>query len=247
MVYTANDLIKDILIEIGAISANEVPSADDVVLIMRRLNMYLGQISATNLMVRANVLESFPLVAGVGTYTIGLAGATVTSDKPYRIRNAFVRDPSSDDTPVAIMDVSEYMALGDKIATAGRPKSLYYDPGATQQANQVGTIILVPPPDSALAYTLFISSEKALTDISLPTDAITFEPPYYEMLMYNMAKRMWSGYHDDGTPCRKDIVSLGNHATAVIETMNAKNVVSKTDLPASIGGSYNIYMDDYNH
>jgi hypothetical protein len=245
MAYTVNDLIKDILMEVGAVDASEPADAADTNLVLRRLNLYLGQIGATNLMARANVPESFPLVAGTASYTIGLTGTFATL-KPYRIVDAFIRDTSSDDTPLSIIGENEYSAYEDKIVTLARPEALYYDPGATQQVNHVGTITLYPPPDASMAYTLFIYSEKALAEITSLVANITFEPPYYEMLLYNVARRVWRSFHDDGTPCNKDIIMMAAHATAVIETMNAKDVVARTDVPGNKAGSYNIYRDDYN-
>jgi len=244
MAYTALELITESLRDVGVIAIDEPASASDVAIALKRLNWMLDLWGGTNLMIRANVEESFALVGGTFSYTIGLVGATVVSLKPYKITHAFVRDSSGNDSDLNIIGRDEYNSLSDKISSTGKPEALCYDPGATQQVNHIGTILINPPPDSA--YTLYISSEKALTEIAAPAANITFEPVYYEALLYNLDKRLWPIYHDDGKPCRLGILDLARQSKKVLETLNGKAVVSRTDIPSSNSGSYNIYNDDYN-
>lgn len=243
MVYTALQLITDSMRDVGAIAINEALEASEVAVGLTSLNGMLGLWGVDGLMVRATILENFPLVTGISSYTIGVAGVFATATgKPYKIINAYVRDTYNQDTPLDIISKDEYDALWDKIVSGGRPEVLCYDPGPSQQAAQLGTIFLNPPPD--MAYQLYIDEDKALTEIPLPATTVTFEPVYYEGLRYNLDKRLWIIYHDDGKPVRPDIVTLARQGKKALETLNAKNVLSRTDLPGVKQGRYNIYTDE---
>ena len=243
MVYTALQLITDSMRDVGAVAMNEPIEASEAAVGLTSLNGMIGLWGIDGLMVRATILENFPLVAGTISYTIGVGGVFAAA-KPYKIMNAFVRDTYNEDTSLDIISKSEYDSLEDKIVSPGRPEALCYDPGPTQQAVQLGTIIIYPPPD--MAYQLYIDQDKALTEVPAVASTITFEPAYYEALRYNLDKRLWIIYHDQGTPIRPDILQLARQSKKAIETLNSKNVVSRMDLPGIKGGMYNIYRDDYN-
>lgn len=245
MIYTALQLITDSMRDVGAVAVNEPIEASEAQVGLTSLNGMLGLWGADNLMVRATILENFPLTAGVASYTIGAAGVFVTT-KPYNIRSAFIRDTYNQDTPLVLISKSEYDAIEDKIVSPGRPESLCYDPGLSQQVVQLGTILINPPPDATMAYVIYIDSEKTLTEIPAVASNITFEPVYYEALRYNLDKRLWIIYHDEGKPCRPDIVQLARQGKKIIETLNSKNVISRMDVPGTKYGTYNIYRDDYN-
>ena len=110
-----------------------------------------------------------------------------------------------------------------------------------QNANY-GTIYLYYTPDAP--YTLFIDSDKYLNEFSDPTDTVTFEPMYYEALIYNLAMRLWRQYKKPETQVSADIAHIAREALKAIENRNARQVVAGIETPGHIS-SFNIYAGDY--
>ena len=236
------DLIKAALQEIDALAADETPSGSDAQLALKTLNMMLGAWSADNLRVRATVQENFPLVANTRSYTIGSTGVFATA-KPLKILNAFIRDSDNNDSGLNIIEKDLYNSFTDKMISKGTPEDLYYDPGLTQQAAHLGTIYLSPIPDAA--DTLYIESLKVLTEIASTGAAVTFEPPYYEAIVYNLALRLFRKFHDPAVPIPGDTVRMAAESLAVIERMNSTTPIAGMNMPTQSGG-FNINTGDYN-
>jgi hypothetical protein len=239
---TILDLIKAALQEIGALAADETPSGSDTQLALKRLNLMLGAWSADNLRVRATVQENFSLVAGTRSYTIGSTGVFATV-KPLKIVAAFIRDSNNNDAGLNIIEKDLYNSFTDKMISSGTPEDLYYDPGLTQQTDQLGTIFLSPIPDAA--DTLYIESQKILTSISSVGAAVTFEPPYYEAILYNLAVRLYRSFHEHSAPIPADTLRMAVDSLAVIERMNSVTPTAGMNMPTQTGG-WNINTGDYN-
>ena len=238
---TVLDLIKTALQEIGVLAADETPSGSDTQLALKNLNLMLGLWSADNLMVRSTTQENFTLVDGTRSYTIGSTGVFATT-KPISITGAFLRDANNNDTDISIVVEATYNRFGGKMIATGPPDQLYYDPGAAQQASHLGTIFLLPIPDAA--YTLFLESVKILTSISSVGSTVTFEPPYFEALAYNLALRLYRKFHDHNAPIPEDTVRLARQSLQVIERMNATAIRAVINMPGSTSGGFNIYAGD---
>ena len=244
MNLTVTSLIYSAMRKIGVMAKSETPTADEMNDALQALNLMLESWSARSLMVRGTIRESFPLTAGVASYTIGPTGTFITS-KPVAIDQAFVRDTSNLDTGMDVVTLQEYNDYQDKAIATGRPIALSYDPGAAQQANQLGTIMVYYIPDASTAYTLFIESQKPLTDFATITDAVTFEPQYAEAIVYNLALRLHPEYFDDGRPISPLLLASARAAMCVLEKSNAVQPISAMDVPGR-KAVYNIYSDIYN-
>ena len=242
-------LVQDIFIAmmevIGATTLDEVPEASEMQKCMRHVNLMLDSWSGRSLLQLATIQENFPLVNGQVSYTIGIGGNFNTS-KPIEIVRAFVRDNTNNDYPVDVKTVEIYESYSDKMISISRPEALYYDPGATQQSVQTGTIFLYPIPDDS-SDKLYIDSQKYFTEFVNLTDNVTFTPAYFRAIVYNGAVAIWRPMGRRGTP-PPDITSQATESMRIIENMNAKPMISSIDLPGSkSGGSgYNIYTDRFN-
>jgi hypothetical protein len=243
MIIQVQDLIKAALQDIGAIGKNEPITASDANDALQKLNFMIDAWSVRSLMVLGAIMESFPLTAGQGAYTIGI-GANFNTTKPSKITDAYVRDGYNIDTPVDVVGQDEYDSYEDKIISQARPIALYYDPGYTQQSVQTGTIYLYYIPDASTPYTLFIGQQKALTEFSAITDTVTFQSAYYEALEYNLAVRLWPQYHDSGKPVSADLHGLALESLNVIETMNTRIPKAAIETPGR-KTIYNIYTGEY--
>lgn len=241
---TALDIIKKSLQKIGVLSEGEEASASQANDAFDALNMMIDSWAARTLLTTAQIRESFSLTASQRLYTIG-SGANFNTSKPFQIVSAFVRDSSNLDYGINVVSREIYDSYGDKASTSytARPTSLFYDPGATQQANQTGNIYLYPTPDGNTTYTLFLESEKPFTQFSNLTSVITFPPSYKRAMIFNLAIEMAPDY---GRPISKELAFIANESMRIVENVNARNnqSVAAMDFP---GGqrAYNIYSDVY--
>ena len=196
-------------------------------------------------MVRATIKEHFPLTAGKGDYTIGI-GQDFNTSKPIKIVGGFIRDGNNMDSGLDIITEDIYDSYQDKSISLARPVALFYDPGLTQQSVQTGTIRLYYIPDDSTSYTLYIDETKPFSDISSILNQVTFEPPYEEAIIFELAIRLWPEYHEVKVPVSKDLYMLANEAMHTVETMNSVQLISSMELPGSGGPIYNIYIGGYN-
>lgn len=241
MTLTVADILRDALLEVGAVEKNELPDPDELQDAMRKLNMMLNLWAARRLLVRAVTKESFALTAGKYQYTIGVGG-NFNTGKPLRIVSAFIRDTNNFDTDLEIISPQDYDSLEDKILSTARPEYLAFDPGPAQQTTQTGTIYIASPPD--VAYTLFIKEQKFFTEAAAGNDPWTFEPEYSEPIVTNLAVRLWRQYHDWNTGVPLDLKELAKDGLSALRTLNHVQLTAATDLPGS-SRAYNIYTGGY--
>jgi len=243
MSLTAGDLIKAAMRLAQVLQKGEDPDDGEMQDGLQAMSMMLHSWAAKKLMVRANVQESFPLSAGVASYTIGVGG-TFNTSKPLAITSAFLRDANNVDTGIDVITREVYDSYQDKAISVARPVAICYDPGLAQQAVQTGTILVYYIPDGITPYTLFIDSQKPFTEITAITDTMTFELPYEEAIKYELALRLWPEYHKGDPP--QLLMMMANEAMHTVETMNATPIIAGLDLPGTKGMSYNIYTGGYN-
>lgn len=240
MTLRVQDLIRDAMGLIGAIAKDENPSPDEYKLGIRITNMMLDTWSAERYMLRSTVSENFLLTGNVSTYIIGPSAAFNTA-KPIKIIGAFIRDSSGVDLPLKIVSREEFDSYNDKSFAKSRPVSLFYDPGLSQ-GGTTGTIYLYYIPDTALSYTLYIDSDKYLTEFVNYTDTVTFEPMYYEALVYNLAERLFRYYRKPDQVIPLDIVGLARSAKRLIKTINSQLPIASMEIPGKTG-VFNIFND----
>lgn len=210
---------------------------------LQALNMMLDAWSAERLMLAGMTLENFPLVAGTASYTIG-SGQTFNTTKPLKINDAYIRDSNKNDYPLDIISEEMYDSLPDKDYAISLPEYLFYDRGETEQATQTGTIYLYSIPDKP--YTLFIDSQKILSEFASAAVSFTLEAPYEEAIKFNLAIRQFYEYYPLKMPIPKDLKDLAEDSKANIKRLNHQLQVATLDLPGR-KGMYNIETDSYTH
>ena len=229
MLLAVQDIVLAQLRLIGVVDQSETPDSIVINNAIQANNIMLDSWSANRLMVRALTQESFPLLPGIGQYTIGV-GQTWNTTKPLAITDAFLRDSESVDTPMEIYTQDQYNARDDKSFSTGRPEALYYDPGYAQQAAQAGTVNVYYLPDNTSAYTLWLTEQKILTEFVNPTDTITLEPFYFRALKYNGAVEMYHEYRGHNTQIPADIVRIARESLHTIKAMNSTQQLVGLDL-----------------
>lgn len=237
-IATALNIITKAFQKIGVLAEGETPNANQQSDGLDTLNLLIDSWAGDTLLTVAEIEENFPLVVGTPAYTIG-TGQTFNTTKPFSITKAFVRDSNGYDRQLGIITRGIYQSYIDKDAT-GTPQTLFYDPGASQQANQAGTLKVYPAPNAA--DTLYITSEKPFTEFSTVSDTVTFYPAYKRALIYNLAIELAPDYGVSASP---EVIKIAKDSKELIENINSrnKNIVAEMSLPGSHPG-YNIFTDE---
>lgn len=186
---TARTIVTRALQVIGALVKGEAPSADEAVDGLTAMNMMVSGWSNYSGLVYARAWESFPIIGGVGQYSIG-TGQTFNTARPVAIVSSYVRQATID-YPLYIIADENYAAIDNK-NIGGIPENINFD-----NAFPVAQIRLYPVPSSP--YTLFILSEKELTQFALD-DNVSYPPGWEEALVYNLAIRLAPEYQQKVDP-----------------------------------------------
>ncbi|MCP4988360.1 MAG: hypothetical protein GY928_20610 [Colwellia sp.] len=237
---TARDIIRLAMLEIGILAAGETPSAEDSNDAFDKLNLVIDSWAGNNLMQSAAIEETANISAGTNNYAIG-SNQTIDTSKPFDIISAFLRDSNSYDYGLKIIDKKEYDSKSDK-TLQNKPDSLYYNPGASQQANQTGTLYFYPTPKSA--YTLHLTSMKPFTAFSDLNSNVTFPAGYKKALIEDLAINLAPMYK---IPVSRELYVNAEKSLAVVQNINARNTTKsiRLDLPGSNRNYYNDFHEGY--
>jgi len=228
MAITARDIIVQALRKLGIGTPGETLAADEMNACLDALNVMLKSWSGRSLLTTAQVQESFPLVGGLATYTIGPAviAPNFITVKPITVCSGFIRDQNNTDYPIGLISREEYNSFDTKSNT-GLPENLFYDPGPTQQNIQTGMINLYLTPDSTNTYTLFIVSEKPFTTFATLNTAYTFPDVYERAMIYNLAMELAPEY---GKTIHPEVAASADEALDIVEAINSSNKRTIVDL-----------------
>lgn len=178
---TALDIITGAAKLLGVVYKSEALTADEAADGLVSLNDMLGTWSNDNLVTFAFAEESFPLSAGVSSYTIG-TGQTFNTTRPVVINYAYVR-LGSIDYELQIISPTEYDSISTKSVGGGIPRYMSYSndyPSAT--------INVYPVPSGG--YTIFLESNKPLTGYATLTTTFAMPPGWNRAAKYNLALDM---------------------------------------------------------
>ncbi len=240
MVLQCADLITAAMSLIGVTEIDETPTASEMQLGLNTVNAMLDRWSTQRLLLRATTFLSFPLVINQSMYTIGLTGPDIIAPKPLKIYSAYYRMSGDVDQPIDVIDRTTYDNLADKNIGTGPPEYICYYPGAAQQATQQGQFFIYLTPDQA--YIMNLELDTYLTEFATIFDTVTFEPAYYEALIYNLAVRLFRHYHGIADQIPADIIGIANSSLSNLKTLNAIQIVAGMELPGKTSG-YNIFVD----
>lgn len=174
---TAQNLIDAAYNKIGLFTISTAKSDKALVSFNNMLSIW----SIDGLIVPFRTTESFSLVVGQSTYTIGTS-ADFSTTRPLEIMEAYIRDSSSVDHALAQIDQRRYSALTNKTVD-GRPERFYYDPQYS-----LGKIYFDSEP--AAVETLYIISEKPLTELATLATTVSLPDFYKEPVVFNLAIRL---------------------------------------------------------
>lgn len=174
---TATTIITDALQDLGALSAGQSPTSDDLADALRRLNKLVASWSLDNLMVPYRTQISHVL-NGSESYTIG-TGGDINTTRPLAIESAFVEHNDTDYPMRVSRDRSEYDRIDEKDIT-GIPRFVYYEPSVP-----LGRLFVWYVGDAN--YTLKLNTRGQLTAFPDATTDVDLAPGYDLAMETNLA------------------------------------------------------------
>lgn len=236
---TARDVIQKAMQKIGVLAEGETPTAQQAEDGLDSLNLMLESWAGKSLLTSAHIQSGFSLVSGTANYTIG-SNQTFNTVKPFTVIDAFIRDSANQDTGLEVVNRDTYNSHGDK-TTSGTPGIVFYDPGATQNANQTGTVYIYPSPDAN--YTLYLTMEQPFTALANLSSNVAFPTGYKRAIIYNLAVEIAPDY---GVNIPAEIAKIASESLRNIENINIvnKEQSSKLSFPGQLGCGYNIDTDE---
>lgn len=234
-VFTANDLVTDALIEIGAIAPGEVPDGDLGQWAFRQLNDLIDTWQAQEAYVYSYNFAVFNTLPSHSPHTIGpFAGADIltANPRPVRIESAAQLQNSSSSTVDLIINIrdKDWWALQQvKDIQTNVITDLYYDP-----TNPNGSIYFWPVLNAAVQVRLQLwGIVSQFTDITDPIDgpggAGTLPPAYRAALKYTLAEMLLPGARREAHPT---LIEKAKKARMAVFGNNAK---SPTMVTADFG------------
>ena len=199
---TALRIITSALRKAGVLTMGETPAADDAIDCLEMLNDMIASWSNDSLIVYARTLESFPVVSGTTSYTIG-SGGTFDTARPIRIISAYVRSATID-YPLQVINDENYADVGIK-SIGGIPQFLNYT-----NEYPLATINLFPAPTTG--YSLFLLTEKQLSEFTL-NQTVALPPGWKRALIYNLAMELGPEY---GQPTSQGVFNTANESKALL-------------------------------
>lgn len=220
---SALELITRAMKTAGVLGQNETPDSGQADDGLQMLNDMLDSMSLDRTSIFTITQESFSLVSGTASYTIGSGGVFNTS-RPVQIDNLTITSGSID-YPIEPLNSQDYADIADKSSPSGIPQFYYYDDGFP-----LGTLYLWGVPGSAL--TLNIGKWAQLTQFANLTTQYTFPPGYYRMLHYNLSKEICPQYGMSLTP---EAMQIAVESYALIRNHNLPDPILKTEIGYLVG------------
>lgn len=212
-----SDLIRSSMRLIGAIATGETPTADETADGLLCLNDLLENWSTESLSVWGSSNQTFSLVPGKATYTIGPAGDWV-APRPQSIDDAYMAF-SGVDFPVAIISQSQYNGISIKMMAQPITERLLY-----VNEDPLGVVTVWPVPTQAAPITL--SMGRVLSAPVGATDVLTGPPGFLKALRYCLAVEFAPEF---GVDANATVLQVATDAKGDYKRANIPLLVSSYD------------------
>lgn len=212
---------------IGAIASGEDPTPEEIDDALLTLNDLLENWSTEKLSVWGAVNESFSLVQGQATYTIG-TGGDFNTNRPVYVNGGYTT-VNSVDTPVHSMTQGEYNLITLKsLQNTCVERMLYVNDFP------LGRLTFWPVPSASVMVTLSLS--RLLSYPVTALDSLTGPPGFLKALRYALAIELAPEF---GTEASETVILVAADAKADYKKSNMTDVVARYD-----NGMLDCY-DDY--
>lgn len=230
---TSLELITASLRLIGVASVGEALSANEANDGLTVLNDMLDLWSTQKLLIPATLSETFPVVPGQQTYTMGVGGNFNTS-RPMSIENAVWQQTTPGTTyelPIDMVTQDQWVAIGVKGTSSNISTKLY-----VVESFPLFNLLFWPIP--LVANNVVLWSTKPLSNLAATTTIVTMPPGYSLALKYNLAVLLAPEYGKN-TPA--EVLVGAEDSKAAIKRMNTQTYLLGQDaavLPKRSGFNY---------
>ena len=233
---TGRDLVTASLRLIGAIAPGESITGAEASDGLASLNRLIDSWSNESLILYADTIEDFNLVAGTDSYTIGPSGDFNTV-RPLAYNFAKLKMTNTTpntEYPLRIATLEEWTLIRQKGLSSNIPNTVFFD-----VSYPLDTIRLYPVPSTVNKITLYTS--KQLSSISSLDASISLPPGFERALVFNFALEIAPEY---GKQPSELILKSATESKASIKRTNHKELHLRVDDALLGGGYYNIYIGD---
>lgn len=184
---TGQDIVTDALLEIGAISEEEAPTASQQQKALRRLNAMIKDWQTEGLYLWKLSEGSFTPTVQQASFDFGTGGDFATR---AILIDGMRRRQSNTDVPLRQVSRAEYFNQADK-TTDGIPTLFYYDPQILS-----GKLYIWPRVQTGLTNTLTLhfTYRSTIEDFDAGANDADFPQEWYEALVTNLAVRLAPSY-----------------------------------------------------
>lgn len=200
--YTALDIIKQALVEIGVLAPGDVPDGETGQWAFTELNNLIDSWQALEAYVYAQQFQLFTLVAALSPHTIGPASlkptfSTGIQPRPVKIVGAATVLNTSgtlvDGPIIRIRDAAWWQAQQTKEIQTNIPTDLYY-----QADSPLGSLFFWPVQNAATQvrleyWTTLVQYEQINDPLAGPGGAKTLPQGYRSALTYTLAEMLGPG------------------------------------------------------
>ena len=208
MNLSANSIIEKAMVEARITYPGESVPNSKIVSVWDKLNGLLESWALENLMVRADVQESFTLVTGTNTYTYG-TGGTFNSTPPVHISDSVFIRQGDQDYPCTLKSLEYYRAISDK-TTPGRPYIFAYS-----NEYPLIKVYFYFTPDSA--DTVFFKVPKEVASFADRTTSVNLANGYARAIISNLALEIGPMF---GKKTPDNLLKIANESKRVIKSSN---------------------------
>lgn len=217
-----SDLIRSSMRLIGAIATGETPTAEEANDGLLVLNDMLENWSTETLSVWGSSNQTFALVPGQRTYTIGVGGNWNT-DRPIDIDDAYMTF-SGVDFPVKVISQEEYNEINLKSMQQPIVERLLY-----VNENPLGLVTVWPVPNQANNITLTMN--RILDFPVALSDVLTGPPGFTKAIRYCLAVEMAPEFGVEASPT---VVAVAADAKGDYKRANMPLVVAQYDAALTV-------------
>jgi hypothetical protein len=220
-VLTGAMIVKDALLNLGAIQSGEVLTAAAQADALRVLNRMLDSWNAEDLSLYSVAREELLLTAGHSPHTIG-NGGDLNTVRPSRLQpgSAWLKLSDGAEIPLEVVSQERWAGITLK-STQGLPQYLYYDTNFA-----TGNVYLYPVPDAA--YTLVLYKPVALSQVNANTQ-FSLPPGYADAIVWSLTVRLAPQYGKAGSKEVADIAALAAGAKGIMKRANDRPVEMRCD------------------
>lgn len=214
----AVDLIQSSMRLAGILESGETATADEINDGLAVLNDVIENWTTGTLSVWQTLNESFTLIPGQSTYTIG-AGGNFNTTRPVRIEGAYCTVQGVD-FPIEIVDQLEFNLLSLKTQQEQIVLQMVY-----LNDMPLGRIILWPVPSAAIP--LVLSTSTSLVAVATSATSISYPPGGSKALRYTLAVELAGEF---GTPILQTVSDTYRECVADFKRSMKRQVSSAYDM-----------------